>query len=44
MNNKIIELEKYKQDIQNKNNLDNKSIINKIIEKNVPSVASAAAE
>lgn len=26
MNNKIIELEKYKQDIQNKNNLDNKSI------------------
>lgn len=26
MNNKIIELEKYKNDIQNKNNLDNKSI------------------
>ena len=26
MNNKIIELEEYKQDIQNKNNLDNKSI------------------
>ena len=26
MNNKIIELEKYKRDVQNKNNLDNKSI------------------
>ena len=26
MDNKIIELEQYKRDIQNKNNLDNKSI------------------
>ena len=26
MDNKIVELEKYKKDIQNKNNLDNKSI------------------